>query len=69
MEPFAGIVDSVRLATPRVLFNMHAVGPFKKKHRVNDVVVKGSSHDVNVLVHTDSVATCPHNVICFVLVM
>ena len=41
MEPFAGIVDSVRRAVPRVLFNFNAVGPFKRKRRVNDLVVAG----------------------------
>ena len=43
VEPFAGIVDAVRLTIPRVLFNMQAVGPFKRKRRMNDVVVKGQS--------------------------
>ena len=41
VEPFAGIVDSVRLYIPRVLFNRAAVGPFQNKRRINDSVVAG----------------------------
>ena len=41
VEPFAGIVDSVRLYVPRVLFNREAVGPFETKRRMNDIVVGG----------------------------
>ena len=42
VEPFAGIVDSVRYDVPRVLFNLVPVGPFKhKKKRLNDVTVAG----------------------------
>ena len=47
VEPFAGILDSVRFYVPRVLFNRNVVGPFLKKRRANDVVSKGKMKEHN----------------------
>ncbi|XP_069132393.1 uncharacterized protein [Argopecten irradians] len=41
VQPFAGIVDTVRWTVPRVLFNMEAVGPFRNCKRAKDVVAEG----------------------------
>ncbi|OWF52356.1 NAD-dependent protein deacetylase sirtuin-3, mitochondrial [Mizuhopecten yessoensis] len=41
VQPFAGIVDTVRWTTPRVLFNMEAVGPFRNSKRSKDVFAEG----------------------------
>ncbi|XP_033752152.1 uncharacterized protein LOC117335966 isoform X1 [Pecten maximus] len=41
VQPFAGIVDTVRWTVPRVLFNMEAVGPFRNSKRAKDVVAAG----------------------------
>jgi len=41
VQPFAGIIDTVRWAVPRVLFNREAVGPFKYNRRSQDVVAAG----------------------------
>ncbi|XP_074660902.1 NAD-dependent protein deacetylase sirtuin-3-like [Tubulanus polymorphus] len=41
VEPFAGIVDSTRYHVPRVLLNMKAVGPFRRRKRFNDLVHEG----------------------------
>lgn len=41
MQPFAGIIDTVKYGVPRVLFNWNAVGPFKNGKRSQDVVASG----------------------------
>ncbi|XP_062566122.1 uncharacterized protein LOC134228478 [Saccostrea cucullata] len=41
VQPFAGIIDSVKWGVPRVLFNMHAVGPFKYQRRAQDFISPG----------------------------
>jgi len=41
VQPFAGIIDSVRWTVPRVLFNREAVGPFRSNKRAQDVVAAG----------------------------
>lgn len=43
VQPFAGIIDSVKWGVPRVLFNMHAVGPFKYQRRAQDFISPGNS--------------------------
>ncbi|KAK7476695.1 hypothetical protein BaRGS_00032093 [Batillaria attramentaria] len=41
VQPFAGIIDTVRFTVPRVLFNRMAVGPFRKQKRPKDFVSEG----------------------------
>lgn len=41
VQPFAGIIDTVRFNVPRVLFNRDAVGPFRYSRRANDVIATG----------------------------
>lgn len=41
VQPFAGIINSVRPDIPRILFNMQPVGPFKQQKRTMDFTVKG----------------------------
>uniref|UniRef100_A0A2C9M6S3 Deacetylase sirtuin-type domain-containing protein n=1 Tax=Biomphalaria glabrata TaxID=6526 RepID=A0A2C9M6S3_BIOGL len=41
VQPFAGIIDTVRWTVPRVLFNRNAVGPFKHGKRAKDFVAEG----------------------------
>ncbi|CAL1541335.1 unnamed protein product [Lymnaea stagnalis] len=41
VQPFAGIIDTVRWTVPRVLFNRAAVGPFKHGKRAKDFVAEG----------------------------
>ncbi|KAK7099529.1 uncharacterized protein [Littorina saxatilis] len=41
VQPFAGIIDTVRFTVPRLLFNRTAVGPFKKQKRHKDFVAAG----------------------------
>ncbi|XP_052065410.1 uncharacterized protein LOC127705184 isoform X2 [Mytilus californianus] len=41
VQPFAGIIDTVKYGVPRVLFNWNAVGPFKNGKRSQDVVASG----------------------------
>lgn len=41
VQPFAGIIDTVRFNVPRVLFNREAVGPFKYQKRAQDIVAIG----------------------------
>ncbi|XP_053385291.1 uncharacterized protein LOC128550372 isoform X2 [Mercenaria mercenaria] len=45
VQPFAGIIDTVRFNVPRILFNREAVGPFKYQKRTQDVVVTGDLID------------------------
>ncbi|XP_060552811.1 uncharacterized protein LOC132714084 isoform X2 [Ruditapes philippinarum] len=45
VQPFAGIIDTVRFNVPRILFNREAVGPFKYQRRTQDVVVTGDLID------------------------
>lgn len=45
VQPFAGIIDTVRYNVPRVLFNREAVGPFRFNRRTQDVVVTGDLID------------------------
>ena len=42
VQPFAGIIDTVRYDVPRVLFNRDAVGPFRYSRRIHDVVAPGT---------------------------
>jgi len=44
VQPFAGIIDTVRHNVPRVLFNREAVGPFRYSRRAQDVVAAGWFH-------------------------
>ncbi|KAK6191844.1 hypothetical protein SNE40_003433 [Patella caerulea] len=41
VQPFAGIIDSVRWQVPRILFNRDVVGPFRHHRRTKDVVADG----------------------------
>ncbi|BFZ04260.1 hypothetical protein BsWGS_07299 [Bradybaena similaris] len=41
VQPFAGIIDTVRWTVPRVLFNRDAVGPFRHGKRAKDFVSPG----------------------------
>lgn len=41
VQPFAGIIDTVRWTVPRVLFNRNAVGPFKAGKRSKDFISEG----------------------------
>ncbi|KAH9489220.1 NAD-dependent protein deacetylase sirtuin-3, mitochondrial [Bulinus truncatus] len=41
VQPFAGIIDTVRWTVPRVLFNRTTVGPFKHGKRAKDFVAEG----------------------------
>lgn len=41
VQPFAGIIDTVRFNVPRVLFNRDAVGPFRYSRRANDFISPG----------------------------
>ncbi|ESP02418.1 hypothetical protein LOTGIDRAFT_63645, partial [Lottia gigantea] len=41
VQPFAGIIDSVRWQVPRILFNRDIVGPFRHQRRSKDVVAEG----------------------------
>lgn len=41
VQPFAGIIDTVKYGVPRVLFNWNAVGPFRAGKRAQDVVAAG----------------------------
>lgn len=41
VQPFAGIIDTVRFQIPRVLFNRDPVGPFRYSRRTNDLVSTG----------------------------
>ncbi|KAL8558734.1 hypothetical protein ACOMHN_036401 [Nucella lapillus] len=41
VQPFAGIIDTVRFTIPRVLFNRMAVGPFRRQKRPKDFVSAG----------------------------
>ncbi|XP_052243513.1 uncharacterized protein LOC127853233 isoform X2 [Dreissena polymorpha] len=41
VQPFAGIIDTVRQSVPRILFNREAVGPFRYNGRPQDVVAAG----------------------------
>ncbi|KAK3103077.1 hypothetical protein FSP39_016292 [Pinctada imbricata] len=41
VQPFAGIVDTVKWDVPRILFNMHPVGPFRYHRRAQDFVSPG----------------------------
>ncbi|XP_005099479.1 NAD-dependent protein deacetylase sirtuin-2 [Aplysia californica] len=41
VQPFAGIIDTVRWTVPRVLFNRNAVGPFKNGKRAKDFISEG----------------------------
>ena len=41
VQPFAGIIDTVKYGVPRVLFNWNAVGPFRSGKRNQDVVATG----------------------------
>ncbi|GFR71876.1 NAD-dependent protein deacetylase sirtuin-3-like [Elysia marginata] len=41
VQPFAGIIDTVRWTVPRVLFNRNAVGPFKSGKRSKDFISEG----------------------------
>ena len=51
VEPFAGLVGSVRVNTPRVLLNRDRVGPFKKKLRSSDMALTASLDEtINALV-------------------
>ena len=42
VQPFAGIIDTVRFQIPRVLFNRDVVGPFRYSRRTNDLVSTGT---------------------------
>lgn len=50
VQPFAGIIDSVKWGVPRVLFNMHAVGPFKYQRRAQDFISPGNSVSLEIRV-------------------
>ncbi|RUS81993.1 hypothetical protein EGW08_010262, partial [Elysia chlorotica] len=41
VQPFAGIIDTVRWTVPRLLFNRNAVGPFKNGKRSKDFISEG----------------------------
>ncbi|GFO26832.1 NAD-dependent protein deacetylase sirtuin-3-like [Plakobranchus ocellatus] len=41
VQPFAGIIDTVRWSVPRLLFNRNAVGPFKHGKRAKDFISEG----------------------------
>jgi hypothetical protein len=41
VQPFSGIIDSVTVTTPRVLFNRDRVGPFRHNSRKNDIAALG----------------------------
>ncbi|XP_076450950.1 uncharacterized protein LOC143286903 [Babylonia areolata] len=41
VQPFAGIIDTVRFTVPRLLFNRMAVGPFRRQKRPKDLVAAG----------------------------
>ncbi|WAR01835.1 SIR3-like protein [Mya arenaria] len=45
VQPFAGIIDTVRQNIPRVLFNREAVGPFRFNRRAQDIVAAGDLVD------------------------
>ena len=43
VQPFAGIIDTVRFTVPRILFNRMAVGPFRRQKRPKDFVAAGQT--------------------------
>lgn len=49
VQPFAGIIDTVRWTVPRLLFNREAVGPFRYNRRAQDVVAAGSIVGDNIV--------------------
>ena len=42
VQPFAGIIDTVRWTVPRLLFNRNSVGPFKHGKRAKDFMSEGT---------------------------